>query len=83
MSRRLAFLIGHLSGLILGAVLILILLSFQSAPNRPALNLMPTSAVMTPVDYPAPPAGWEQRYFKGRPFYIVPLEAAASIKPLL
>lgn len=73
MSRRLVFLTGHLSGLILGGVLVFVLFSYQSAQNRPVLNVSPAKATMTPVVCPQAPEGWELRYFNGRPFYVSPL----------
>lgn len=82
MSRRLLFLSGHLSGLLVGAALVWGYFSNASTTNSSVLT-MPRNPVVEPVNYrrfpPAPnaaplPEGWELRYFNRHPYYIIPVE---------
>lgn len=81
MSRRLLFLSGHLSGLLIGIALTWGYFS-NAATNSPSVSTLPPNPVVSPVNYhsfpPAPnaaplPNGWELRYFNGQPYYIVPI----------
>jgi hypothetical protein len=81
MNRRLLFLSGHLSGLLIGSALVWTYFSNTPAKN-PAINAMQRNPVMIPVSYPgiphvpntgSRPNGWELRHFNGQPYYIIPV----------
>lgn len=82
MNRRLLFLFGHLSGLLVGAALVWIYCS-NGPISKTNPRWAPPHAVVLPVSYPsdsrAPhfrqlPEGWELRFFNGQPYYVIPLE---------
>ena len=82
MNRRLSFLSGHLSGLVIGAALVWIYFSNTTTKN-PTVHTTPRNPVVIPVGYPSfphiphagkLPDGWELRYFNGQPYYIIPVD---------
>ncbi len=88
MNRRLIFLSGHLSGLLIGAMLVWTYVSCAPAKNF-SFYTMPRNPVVIPVSYPhvqqGPnfeplPEGWKLRHFNGQPYYIIPVEHVESGK---
>jgi hypothetical protein len=79
MSRR-SFLIGHLTGLLVGAAL---MFAGESLRHKNQPSSSPLRA--TPISFPAPPPtarpDWHQFDFNGRPVYIVPLGEELSRAP--
>jgi hypothetical protein len=82
MNRRLIFLSGHLSGLLLGAALAWMCFSNTSTTNS-VVNAMPRNSVVIPVSYPtysrvpdldSLPNGWELHHFNGQSYFIIPVE---------
>lgn len=78
MSRRLMFLIGHLSGLLVGAALVYACIANTQLASRPLINKIPGNPVVVPVRFQTSPEVHKllgtPRYFNGQPFYIIPTE---------
>jgi hypothetical protein len=82
MNRRIVFLTGCLSGLLIGAALMWI--SLVNTPARDStVYTLPRNPVVLPVGRQGLPQtpnsrqlpeGWELRQFNGQPYYIVPLK---------
>jgi len=86
MNRRLLFLIGHLSGLLIGAALVWGYFSNTSTKN-PAAHTILHNPFVVRVSYPILPHipnagqlpnGWELRYFNGQPYFIIPVNKVLS-----
>ena len=72
MSRRLLFVAGHLSGIVVGAMAVLVFVASRPTTTAPPPTFTP---VVYPVDHQALPDGWQRREFNGQPYYVVPLSA--------
>ncbi len=75
MTRRLSFLLGNLTGIAVGGLLVFVYLSNQPSLLNTSPPLTVPSQYVVPVNYAGDeiPPSWERREFNGRPFYIVPL----------
>ena len=80
MTKRFAFLLGTLCGLVLGGLLV----SFYFV-NQPA-SVTSTPLISSPQQFVVPvdlnsvdiPDDWQRREFDGQPFYLIPLAAHHS-----
>lgn len=88
MTRRLAFLCGNLSGIAICAGLAIAFLRDNYVPSLSATKAVPVNRLVVPVSLlknprahhkPGISPDWEERYFNGQTYYIVPLESAAMV----
>jgi hypothetical protein len=90
MNRRLLFLSGHLSGLVIGAALVWVYFANTSTTST-TVTTIPRNPVVIPVSYPnvpfvpntgQPSKSWELRYFNGQPYYIIPVDKEVHDSPI-
>jgi hypothetical protein len=90
MNRRLLFLSGHLSGLVIGAALAWVYFANTSTTST-TVTTIPRNPVAIPVSYPnvpfvpntgQPSKSWELRYFNRQPYYIIPVDKEVHDSPI-
>jgi len=90
MNRRLLFLSGHLSGLVIGAALGWVYFANTSTTST-TVTTIPRNPVVIPVSYPnvpfvpntgQPSKSWELRYFNRQPYYIIPVDKEVHDSPI-
>jgi len=75
MTRRLSFLLGNLTGIAAGGLLVFVYFSNQFSLSATAPPVVSPLQFVEPVNYvnDTIPPRWERREFNGDTFYIVPL----------